>query len=187
MQKEAGIDIHLYIMLPDRFSSAYKGHQTDTRAVQQLVIENYYSTTSIFRLSQSSLGKTEITDSNLNGFRFAFLNSKLLDCFISGTQLSKNNINIHAYNSTTDEPLADEVIYEQKVSFYSQLKKIFDNQGNVVETSWYHTQATENQQQLLKILFKQQPGSWFKKLRSDRFWDLFTFESNKQSNYHGES
>lgn len=159
----------------------------DVDWLQEALVEKYYGGDSVFRIVNSSLGATEITDCDLQGFRFEFFNSRLLNCFISGTQLSKNNIDIHIYRPNRSIALNEETVFEQKTAFYNQLKKIFDNQGNIVETSWYHARSMENQQHLLKILLKEQPGPWLKKFRSDRFWDLITFWLNKQSNYHGES
>lgn len=141
----------------------------------------------LLRIVDSSLGKTEISGSYLADFNFEYCDSKLLETFITGTQLPKNEVSIY---NPPDQPLLAEKIFEQKTSAYNQLKKIFENQGDIVEATWYHSKAMENQKQLLMLRYKQKynprwrtPFNWFTK---DGF-DLFNFFLNRVSNNHGEN
>jgi len=157
-------------------------NQYDTKLVS---LKKDYADKSVFRISHSSLGKTEITGSNLTGYRFEYLNSKLLDCFITGTELPKDKIDI--YNPIPNTKINDKDWYEQKVSIYNQFKKIFENQGDVVEASWYHAKAMDNQQALLQLTYKEQTVPWYKKVASEKAFNLLGFWLNKISNNHSES
>lgn len=145
--------------------------------------ETFHGASPVFRISHSSLGKTEITGSNLAGYRFEYLNSKLLDCFITGTELPKDKIEIYDPNKS----MGHKDRYEQKVSIYNQFKKIYENQGDVVEASWYHAKAMDNQQRLLQLTYRQKTDPWYKKIFSEERFNLFGFWLNKISNNHSES
>jgi hypothetical protein len=172
-----------------------------------------YGINPLFRINHSSLGKTEITGCDLTGFKFEYYNSKLLDCFITGTQLPKDNIAI--YNTAAPgTQVAKKDEYEQKTSIYNQFKKIYENQGDVVEASEYHAMAMRYQQKLLRSKLwggnKQASESWWRniyrwcyekgkllwhKLRFwrpilrwlERYFDYLGFLLNRLSNNHGES
>lgn len=148
-------------------------------------LQQLYGNNPVFLISHSSLGKTEITGSNLAGYRFKYLNSKLLDCFITGTELPKDKIEI--YNPIPNTDINDKDWYEQKVSIYNQFKKIYENQGDVVEASWYHAKAMDNQQSLLRLTYQQKVAPWHKKIFSEERFNLFGFWLNKISNNHSES
>jgi hypothetical protein len=135
----------------------------------------------LFRIADSSLGKTDITGSDLTGFCFEYRDSKLLETFLSGTKLPKEKIEI--YNPTPAAQLPQRIYFEQKVSIYNQLKKIYDNLGDIVEATWYHSKAMDNQERLLKTKYKQEKSKWF----GEQWFDLMTFKLNKVSNNHGES
>jgi hypothetical protein len=134
-------------------------------------------------VADSSLGKTEITGCDLTRFEFQYRDSKILDCFISGTRLPKEKIEI--YNHNPKSRLDDVDYFEQKVSVYNQLKKIFDNQGNIVEATWYHSKAMDNQQNLLWSSFKLPNAKFWN--RVGQFFEYLGFLLNKVSNNHGES
>jgi hypothetical protein len=73
--------------------------------------------------------------------------------------------------------------FEQKVSIYNQLKRIYDNQGDIVEATWYHSKAMDHQERLLKEKYKKEGGNWL----GEQGFDLITFRLNKYTNNHGES
>lgn len=135
----------------------------------------------LFRIVNCSLGETEITGSDLTKFNFEYRDSKLLKVFFSGTQLPKERIDI--YNGTPLGRLPDRVYFEQKISVYNQLKRIFENQGDVVEATWYHAKAMANQQRLLSLQYHEKADKWW----SEEAFELFNFRLNKISNNHGES
>lgn len=135
----------------------------------------------LFRVVDSSLSKTEITGSDLEAFHFEYRDSKLLETFFSGTKLPKDKIKI--YNKDITMALPSLAYHEQKVSIYNQLKRIYDNQGDIVEATWYHAKAMDNQERLLKEKYKQDEAQWF----GEQWFDLMTFRLNKVSNNHGES
>lgn len=140
-----------------------------------------YGNDQLFRISNSSLGKLEIIGSRLEYFVFEYSNSKIIDSFITGTILPKNNIKV--YNQKADFPDKARYIFEQKVSVYNQLKKVFENQGDIVEATWYHSKAMENQEKLLQLDYKSNQ----KKLFNEAWFNLKSFQLNRLSNNHGES
>ncbi len=156
----------------------------ETYALEIENIKNRYGHSSLLILNQSSLGKTEITGCDFSNFKLLYFNSKIVETFIIGTQLPKRNIEI--YHHAT-EFLTNKTIYEQKTSIYHQLKKIFELQGDIVETGWYHSKAMESQQALLSTVFRETKAPFYTKWFSDPAFDLFGFWLNKKSNYHGES
>ncbi|MGV3596968.1 MAG: hypothetical protein ACO1PI_03815 [Bacteroidota bacterium] len=111
-----------------------------------------------FRINFSSLGKTEFTECDLEGFDFEFNNSKITDVFISGGTVPKK---------------VNEKDLEQKKSFFDQLKKVFEGQGDIVRGTKYHARASEIQ---MKILWKQK-----------NIAELLVYVLNWLSNKHGES
>ena len=149
---------------------------------REQLIQN--SNKSLWLMANSSLGKTEITGCDLTGFRFEYRDSKLLDCFVSGTKLPKENI--HIFNPDPSQKLNGLDELEQKVSIYNQFKKLFENQGNIVEATWYHAKGMEYQQQLLKWhLHNKTEKSKGKRLEQRA--EYVGFWLNKVSNNHGES
>jgi hypothetical protein len=138
----------------------------------------------LFLIINSSLGKSEITGSDLRTFKFRYRDSKLLEMFFSGTYLPKNNIGI--YNNRIRR-IEESDKREQKISIYNQLKKICENHGNVVEAAWYHFKAMDNQEKLLKLKYSEITKKGIRKCFSDEAFDLFNFRLNKTSNNHGES
>jgi hypothetical protein len=141
----------------------------------------WFSEKPLWQMVNSSFGKTEITGCDLRKFKFEYRDSKLLDTFISGTKLPKEKIQI--YNVDRKTKLDDVDFFEQKISIYSQLKKIFENQGDIVEATWYHSKSMDNQQLLLQLKYNDAKKKWF----SEEGFDLFNFKINKWTNNHGES
>ena len=148
--------------------------------------DNLHIIQSTFRVAQSSLGKTEFTDCDLAGFRFEFNNAKITEVFVSGGTLPGEGIVIYNGNEEDKEekdPLKRE---EQKVSVYNQLKKIFDNQGDVYWATHFQAKTAEHQHEVLKLRReddRKKGGEFF----STTFWDIITFWFNRLSNKHGES
>lgn len=158
----------------------YKEHQDDTKK-----LEETFRKRPLFLIANSSLGKTEITGSDLELFRLEYRDSRLLEIFLSGTKLPATNI-----YCPSDDPLPPRELFEQKVAIYNQLKRIFDNQGDIVEAAQYHARAMDSQRNLLQLVYreKHQPkwysvNKWF----TDEGFDLFNFRLNRLSNNHGES
>jgi hypothetical protein len=158
---------------------------------------NPYEKGPLFRIAHSSLGKSEITGCDLESFYFEYFNSKILDCFITGTKLPKNSIDI--YDSITQRKFPDKnspeykkltheqkvVIWEQKIAIYNQFKKIYETQGDVVEAAEYHARAMHYQQKLLWRNLWHQKERVLKKIETSFEW--FGFQLNRFSNNHGIS
>lgn len=123
-----------------------------------------------FRIVQSSLGKTEFTKCDFGGFRFEYNNSKLTEIFGSGGTLPKK-INIHIYKE-----LVPRFIKEQKKAYFNQLKKIFENQGDIVRSVSYRVKAAEIEFDILNAKKR--------KLLNPEWWVYFL---NKWSNNFGLS
>lgn len=156
----------------------------DDKAVE---LSKQYGTLPIFRITHSSLGKTEITGCDFTGFQFQYYNSNLLGCFITGTKLPKRNMVI--YDPVTDTVLNNQshsnALFEQKTAVYNQFKKIYENQGDVVEASIFHAQAMHWEQKLLWRQFRHDKEGFWKKVKL--FFENIGFRLNWFSNNHGES
>lgn len=120
-----------------------------------------------FRISQSSLGKTEFTECDLEKFNFEYNNSKITEVFISGGTLPRD---VNVYGETDKLK-----ILEQQKSFFDQLKKVFEGQGDIVRGTKYHALASEKQMEIIEA----EKGMW-----SSEWW---VYWLNKKSNKHGES
>lgn len=161
--------------------------QSEKHNAMLLKLVDTYGDQPIFRISHSSLGKTEITGCDFSGFQFQYYNSNLLGCFITGTQLPKRNMVI--YDPVTDKVLNNEsnshALFEQKTAVYNQFKKIYENQGDVVEASVFHAQAMHWQQKLLWRQFRHDKEGFWKRVKL--FSENIGFRLNWFSNNHGES
>jgi hypothetical protein len=150
-------------------------------------LEKQFGPNPLFRISHSSMGKTEITGCDLSNFQFQYYNSNLLGCFITGTHLPKRNMVV--YNPSTGTVLPNNLhskeLYEQKTAIYNQFKKIYENQGDVVEAYEFHAQAMRWQQKLLWDELRHGNNSFWKKVKL--FFENLGFRLNWFSNNHGES
>lgn len=163
-----------------------------------------------FRISQSSLGKTEFTDCDLAGFNFEYNNSKITEVFISGGTVPENVV---VYDEQ-DKLTKVEKLHQQK-SFFDQLKKVFEGQGDIVRGTKYHARTSEIQMQIITLQIlekfilatqKIKDISWLRtffvkskyKKFLKRIWNYLTetiylcsewgvYSLNKLSNKHGES
>ena len=139
----------------------------------------------LFRIVNSSLGRAEITGSDLSGFHFEYRDSKLMDTFISGTKLPKDRIEIYYPNIKNKQ--FDRDYFEQKVSVYNQFKRIFEIQGDIIEATWYYSKAMANHERLLTLQYAEKPKGRLFTWWSEEAFDLFNFRLNRLSNNHGES
>ena len=158
-----------------------------------------------FRIAQSSLGKTEFMDCDLESFRLEFNNAKITEVFMSGGTVPEDKIFIcDEDNNEEKDALRRE---EQNVSVYNQLKKIFEGQGDIYLSTHFQSKTAEHQEKVLTIrrskekqdfkedkptlvgLLTLKRNAWQKLLNwfSTTFWDLITFKLNWISNRHGES
>lgn len=154
-----------------------------------------------FVISNTNLSKTEFLGCDLRGFEFLYCNSKLSEAFITGSELPKNNIDI--YDSKNSSPdgyrkmliqqdtfLEQQLFYfKQKTSVYTQLKKVFTNQGNIVEAGWYHSKAMKFQEKLLdaEVERRKKVEGTKSLLLYKETLDKWVFKLNHLSNRHGES
>lgn len=117
-------------------------------------LENFKEKTdlSVFTISQSSLGKTEFSDCDLSGFNFEFNNSKIIDCFITGGTLPGEQSNKEKGDRICvfGETKGSEKWHEQRASFFSQLKSIFQVQGNISRATFFHSKWAEEQRAVYK-------------------------------------
>lgn len=153
------------------------------KAVESLKSEFGHPSKALFRVVGSSLNKAEITGSDLRGFTFEYFDSKLLDLFVSGTELPREEVRI--YFEEDDKPDAREEA-RQKISLYNQLKKVLENQGDNINSTWYHSIAADNQQILLR-LYSTGKGNKRAPFFSDARFDALNIKLNKLSSNHGES
>lgn len=157
----------------------YEEHDADVERLKTTFKER-----PLFLIVNSSLGRTEITGCDLEPFRLEYRDSRLLEVFLSGTKLPSTNI----YCPSGTLPPREE--YEQKAAIYNQLKRVFDNQGDIVEATQYHARAMESQKKLLQLAYREKyHPKWYSvnKWFTDEGFDLFNFRLNRLSNNHGES
>jgi hypothetical protein len=166
----------------DKFTLLEKQQKEYHKKVNEF--EQLYGNLPIFRLSHCSLGKTEITASNLAGFRLEYYNSRLLECFIIGTSIPQKGIKIYSPFVPGMTVIGKEK-YRQKLSLFTQLKKVFENQGDVIGTSVYHSIAMQSQEKLLSWRFWNQKDSLRNKVHY--LFEKLGFFLNRASNNHGES
>lgn len=133
-----------------------------------------------FRLVHSSLGKAELSECNFNNFSFQFFNTRVLDCFIVGTMMP-DPANLKVYNGKKRLKPGLQW-HRQRMSFFNQIKRVYDNTGDTVMASRYHTRAMNQQKKILTLsaTFKTRYG---RKLRMDQA----TFWMNWATNNHGEN
>lgn len=162
-------------ILPDRDKTETERYQLITETLDEQYKE-YKNKSAVlhkafkkptFRISHSSLGKTEFTECDLGAFNFEYNNSKITEVFISGGTLPRE---VNVYGET--DKLKD---LEQQKSFFDQLKKVFEGQGDVVRGTKYHALASEKQMEIIEA----EKGMW-----SSEWW---VYWLNKKSNKHGES
>lgn len=166
------------------------------------------------RVSQSSLGKTEFSDCQLNEFSFEYNNSKIIDCFISGGSFPGDKISniidslfprdsLSNNNITIIDPVNGKIITgleecKQKSSFYNQFKKIFEAQGDIYNATISQAKWAEHQRKYLRIVRINEKffmtGTVFQKVKKNIelifdniSQDRISLWLNKISNNHGES
>jgi hypothetical protein len=145
------------------------------------------------RISQSSLGNTEFTDCPLGNFNFEYNNSKIVDCFISGGTIPENKISIiHPVHKEKITGLDEQ---RQKALFYNQLKKVFEAQGDIYNSTISQAKWAIHQEKYLKLKRKEENSittkrfslNKLKSLFNENSQDIYTLWLNKISNNHGES
>jgi hypothetical protein len=134
----------------------------------------------VFKLISSSLGKAEISGCKLDVFSFQYYNSKILDCFITGTELPKPEALV-IHNGKSEIAQGRIECHEQRMSYFNQLKKVFENHGDTVSAGRYHSLAMIEQK---KVLDKTTATNF--KERVKRQLDRITFFLNQKTNNHGE-
>ncbi len=127
----------------------------------------FFASENNLTLFYSSLGNTEFIEFLFNEYTFLFNNTKLIDCFIAGSQFPET-VQILQIEEQSKE------YYNQKVLVYNQLKKIADRNGDIVKSSLMHSKALANQKKVLSF-------------ESGKQSEKFVFWLNGVSNDHGES
>lgn len=117
----------------------------------------------------SSLGNIEFIGFAFSQYTFKFLNSKMLNLFIAGDEFPEI-IEV----SEIDKKNQTKADYNQLVLAYNQLKKIAENNGDIIRTSLMHSKALKFQHKVLK----KTPNTGYERA-------VFLF--NGLSNNHGES
>lgn len=144
-------------------------------------------------LVNASMGKTEITGSNLDEFQIRYRNSRLLDLYVPGSEINLHDIQIdtstesdNLFPESSDmqrEKLSKIEKIRQKAFIHQQFKKVYDNQGDIVTSSYHHSQAMIYQSKLLRKRFW--GASFFRKFPMGL--EVLGYSLNMCSNKHGES
>lgn len=122
-----------------------------------------------FVLFHSSLGRTEFTNCDLEGFVLKYSNSNIVNTFIVGGTLPVKMINVIA--TAVNEPIIGELennpvpefieIKEnepqnpyQKASLFNQLKKVLERGGDTYHSSLLQSEWADSQLEYLKLALK---------------------------------
>lgn len=135
----------------------------------------------VLRIVNSSMGKSEITGTNLASFKVQFSKSRMLDLYMNGTDFTQGNIEICGTGQKTREAK------EQRYFFYSQVKKIYESQGDLIAATKYHSLAMKYQEEVLEDIYKENAEGKTGWRRIHDWLELKTFRLNNLSNRHGES
>lgn len=148
-----------------------------------------------FKISHSTLGKTEFSNCKIADFRFEFNNSRITDCFISGGTIPSEKIVI-IDDQGNELNQGDIETHSQKASIYNQFKKIFESQGDAYSAAQFQAKWAEHQKKYLQLEYapeKKKASFWKKPWRrvklicSELSQDIGIFRLNRWSNNHGES
>jgi hypothetical protein len=180
-------------VFPKGYTATAEGLRNDYLSNVEKLMSNFNVPT--FRVSHSTLGKTEFTNCSLGGFRFEFNNSRITDCFISGGTIPSEKIIIidDQGNALSQGNIEN---HSQKASIYNQLKKIFEAQGDAYRSAQFQAKWAEHQNKYLQLEYatlKKSAGfSWnpwkrFTLVCGELSQDIGIFKLNKWSNNHGES
>ncbi|MFH0736888.1 MAG: hypothetical protein V1773_00180 [bacterium] len=151
------------------------------------LIQKYKKST--IHISQSSLGKTEFSDCPLNDFEFQFNNSNITSCFITGGTIPDD---VKIVNTKGELIETGAEMYNQKASFFNQLRKIFEFQGDVYRATQQQAKWAFYQEKYLKLLRKQEKKTmsllkavftFTNKTKRDKW----AFWINRWSNNHEEN
>jgi hypothetical protein len=173
--------------------SLLSDHEKKYNEQLETLQENFKdSSKPLLRIVDSSFGKTEITGCDLRGFNIEFCDSKLLDTFITGTLLPHKKVTIYPRKDLVSPAEKKYKEFEQKNSFYDQLKKISEQKGDVHAAGRFHSYAIYYQQKMMKweldhnFLFDSESRRPLIRKISQRlkYWG---FRLNKYSNNHGSS
>ncbi len=146
------------------------------------------------RLYHSTLGKTEFTNCQLGDFNFEYNNSKITECFISGGTVPDDNIVIiDDYKKSLLKNNKES--FNQKASFFNQLKKIFEEQGDAFRAAQFQAKWSEHQRKYLQLEYSVLKGKatlilpWkrLKLILGELSQDIGIFRLNRWSSNHGES
>ncbi|MFH0736887.1 MAG: hypothetical protein V1773_00175 [bacterium] len=172
----------------DELENRYKKECTE-------LVQKYNKST--IHISQSSLGKTEFSDCPLEDFEFQFNNSNITSCFITAGTIPDD---IKIIDSKGELVGTGAGMYNQKASFFNQLKRVFEAGGDVYRTTQFQAKWAKQQSKYLRRKFVDQfkdiwkLNRWFsaplKMLKitiKATSQDMYAFIFNKLSNNHGES
>lgn len=144
------------------------------------------------RINKSSLGKTQFINFPFHEFDFQFNNSKINECFILGDKFPSKNTKVINDNGETISQDSIEA-KGQLVSLNIQMKKLFENQGDIYTAGLFQAEWAESQKAYLKAKRKKENKSlsFIKKkvlpAKGQVNQDYIIFWINKFSNKHGES
>lgn len=157
----------------------------------------------LFRMYQSSLGKTEFCDSNLDGFQFQYKGSNFIDTIFLNSTIPQKQLEILKNETEVYKNERDIFYYQQESDFYTQIKKVYEKQGNIYVSGIFQSKWANVQETLLLLNLNKSENylksdfgvvRFFKSLKilkhenySETSQDLFTFTLNRISNSHGEN
>ncbi|KQM77906.1 hypothetical protein ASE74_16020 [Pedobacter sp. Leaf216] len=130
------------------------------------------------RMIGSSMGKTEIIGSDLTHTRVEYKNTNLLDIFVAGTKFP-SQVFIDGCNLDSVD------YYHQRIDYFSQMRKIYEKQGDMVKALGYSSEMMDNQQKFFATQLKS--FGFLKRYFSERSFLNYTLFLNNVSNRHGNS
>jgi len=119
---------------------------------------------SVIKIINSDLGKVNFIESRLDKFaQFVFSNSKILDIFFTNTTLPNINI-ITAQNEDNN----NEYLKQRRLAL-SQIKKIYENRGDIVRATKYHAYEMETYRESLNKRIEHRFSSKWRNNKAERF------------------
>ncbi|AKD53799.1 hypothetical protein [Spirosoma radiotolerans] len=147
-----------------RFPEKYRRKEHEDLIRPILTLTNNNNIKAKISIEYSNLGKIDFIGCNLNEFNFEFAYSKITEVFLAGTNMP-DLISVPVNKS--------EEFYKQQRLGYSQIKKIYENRGDFVESGNYYAKEMD---------------SYFKSLSySENGWEKLNLLLSKVSSNYGQS
>lgn len=116
----------------------------------------------VIEIGNSDLGKAIFMNCNFSRYKIVFVSSKITEIFLASTSFPKiSDENYRTVKSTDD--------HEQRRLIYTQLKKVFENRGDFLNSTKFHRAELEAWEKELQLKEKEKSNSkidnWLKNIK----------------------